>query len=512
MTRPTLSLAPSDFGLPSHLFPSFRRGQYELAQRVESNPKRFSLVMAPPGSGKSLAHYIISKLTGGRSLTLVSTKALADQILRDPFNHTEIRGHSNYSCAPKIYDPTREISDLRCQSRGFGCGHQKAVQACVSSTSVLTNYALWVNLARTGKLDLLGKFDLLICDEGHLVHDLLSDLISVELYASRLSYLLHEPLPDLETDLSPWLEWVEFIQSRVKAAATQALHRDDKDLTFQLSRLDSELSRLLLESKQESWAVERMPSSVKFSPVWSSSYTEKYLFRGIPKVVISSGTLLPETAPLLGIDKPSHSYFQVSSTFPPERRPFIYLPTCRVDYRMSEGHWRMLVNRIDKIIEDRLDRKGIIHCRSYERGLEIFKRSKWSEIMLYHQSGNRDKVLADFKKSDSPCILVSPSVEEGHDFKGDLARYNILLKVPYADTRSPLTKERVKQNRQYGYLKAAEKILQQYGRSNRDEKDWSETFILDDHWGDYFHRIVTFPEYFKRAWRTSNAIPDPITF
>lgn len=484
---------------------------YDL-QCSEENPNFVANGIVVHNSGKSLIHYVISQLYDLRTLTLVSTKSLADQILRDPFSHTEIRGHGNYLCASKIYDPTGELSDLRCMSRGYGCEYQSRVDQCLQSQNVLTNYAHWCSLARTGQVDRLGKFDLLICDEGHLIHDLLTDYVSVEIYEARLAYLLQQSIPQLSGNTidSCWLTWLrETVYSLSRKRQSQS---SQKEYIQQIDRLQSDLERVLLESSKHSWVVEHTEKTVKFSPVWSRAYTEKYLFRGIPKIVISSGTLLPETAPLLGVSKEDHSYFQVPSTFPAERRPFIYLPTCRVDFRMSEGHWRMLMSRVNQIIEDRLDRKGLIHGRSYDRCREIMERSLWREFMISHSS-SRDKqeAVTKYLSSDSPAILVSPSVEEGHDFKGDACRYQILLKVPYTDTRSPVMKERVKQNKKYGYFKAAEKILQQYGRSNRSERDWSETFILDDHW-EYFQRVVTFPDYFKKAWKVSRQVPEPINF
>ena len=49
------------------------------------------------------------------------------------------------------------------------------------------------------------------------------------------------------------------------------------------------------------------------------------------------------------------------------------------------------ITRIDNIIGGRLDRKGIIHTRSYKRAMEVVERSKHSSMMMAHNSNNANK-------------------------------------------------------------------------------------------------------------------------
>ena len=73
---------PSELGLPEK-FQTFRPGQEESALKIVGSDKRFTLLDAPTGSGKSLMYMTAAMLAGGRSLVLVGTKGLQSQILDD---------------------------------------------------------------------------------------------------------------------------------------------------------------------------------------------------------------------------------------------------------------------------------------------------------------------------------------------------------------------------------------------------------------------------------------------
>ena len=88
--------SPKDLGLP---FDTFRPGQLEMAQTLAAADERFSVLSAPTGSGKSLIYMTLAKLLGAqRTLILVSTKALQEQLRRDFENVAVMKGRGNYPC------------------------------------------------------------------------------------------------------------------------------------------------------------------------------------------------------------------------------------------------------------------------------------------------------------------------------------------------------------------------------------------------------------------------------
>jgi Rad3-related DNA helicase len=135
--------------------------------------------------------------------------------------------------------------------------------------------------------------------------------------------------------------------------------------------------------------------------------------------------------------------------------------------------------------------------------------------MLGHTTRTARDTIAAFMRAKAPCVLVSPSVEEGYDFAGDMCRYQIIAKVPFVDMRSLLMQARVRSDKNYSNYLTALSIIQQVGRGMRAEDDWTETFIIDDHW-TWISRVMMkqglLPKWFTAAMRTATvATATPLT-
>lgn len=496
-------LTPRDFGLPSH-FTDYRPGQLTAALNLIGDGKRFSLISASTGSGKSLIGATISAIHGGRTLTLTHSKNLQDQLMND-FHTTgmrDVRGAANYRCGSR----TCEDGELRgCISRKEGgCDYLYAQAQARASRSVNGNYALWLALSNV-ESEPLGRFDLLVCDEAHAASDLVADFMAIDLTEAQVGQFLGVELPDLGTDLEGWSCWADDMSQ----AASNVAHQRRTDKAAQ--RFYREIVRLAeLDTADETkpWVVEATSKGMLFSPLWPQPYAEGRLFRHIPKIVLMSATLLPDDGKYLGIDPADSTYSELPSTFDPARRPFYFVPTCRVDRRMTANDIQLLVSRIDNFIGARLDRKGVIQCTSYEWASRITSMSRYREHMIEHTSRTSQAAIATFKQSPAPKILVSPSVEEGYDFADDTCRYQVLIKIPFADTRSAIMKARCKDKGYANHL-AARSIVQRVGRSTRSETDWSESITFDSHWS-WFRNAAKWPAWFRKAWVQTDSLPAPL--
>lgn len=120
--------------------------------------------------------------------------------------------------------------------------------------------------------------------------------------------------------------------------------------------------------------------------------------------------------------------------------------------------------------------------------------------MLFHLDSNgRDTAIDRFINSDDG-ILVSPSVHTGLDFRDDLARWQIIVKVPYASLGDEVIRRRAETDRDWYIQDAIVKIVQAYGRIVRNENDYGRTYILDSE----FYRLLMsyrnmFPKWFLDA-------------
>ncbi len=539
---------PAELGLPAK-FSSFRKGQEDCALELVADELRFSSLSAPTGTGKSLIYMAMSKIMGVRTLILTGTKGLQGQLLGD-FTESglvDMRGQSNYRCIAldeHLINYGRPGSGCNegpchvgifCNLRDDGdCLYYSAQDRAKEADIVVTNYAYWLTLGRHSNPDILGKFDLLIMDEAHGAPEWLSNFCAVSLDSNEIQSLLGLKLPPLDEGVEIWSSWARDAQ-RVAGDAYQEtkaqLESSKQSATKRMLRL-MELQRDLRELGNAShwkqsetpkkdarmpglhtdWVAENTKRGIKFSPVWAHAYAEPYLFRGIPRIILSSATMTSATCRYLGIPGTKYRNYEAGGGFDPKRRPFTYLPTVRVDRKMVEGEVRMWINKIDRIIGSRLDRKGIIHTRSYARANEIKERSKYGHLMLTHSWKDMASVVERFRDSEQSFILVSPSLEEGFDFPYDSCRYQIIAKVPFVDNRNPLVKARAASDKSYLNHITALSITQMIGRGMRAADDWCESFIVDDHWS-WFSRaaIKEFPQWFKKAWKRSSGIPEPMS-
>ena len=509
-------LNPSDLGLPPK-FVSYRSEvkQEETILTLAKSRKRFSLLNAPPGAGKSPVYISISRLLGLRTLILVGTKNLEDQLMSDfsSMGLFDIRGHSNYSCASKSFDDFGELFDFECiaKSQGQECGYRQDIEVANSRDMVETNNAHWFQLAKSEDPLRLGKFDLLIIDEAHSIHNDLVEAATIKLFRSVFSRFI-ESTPALQDSAEKWVSWAKELEPKVLRKYKEYCESGgvSKKEILSIQNLLRSLQRIIVEVNGKEWIIQATVRGYSFTPIWGKKHAEKFLFRGIKKVILVSGTINEDTAEELGLPENDYDYLEVGSSFPVERRPFYFLPTCFVDYRLQEGELRMLVNRIDAIASRRSNLNGIIQSVSYDWAEKIYERSKMKDYLLLQTRNNRH-VITDIinGKLITPRLLLSPIVEQGYDFAGDACRYQIILKIPRVDSRDPVIAARAKQKKGYLESLAADRIEQMYGRPNRSKKDWSETFILDSYWGRVKNN-KRFHQWFRDAWKQIDSIPDPL--
>ncbi len=539
-------ITPAHLGFPPK-FQAFRRyagfDQLGLATDLATDDAhRWQLVCAPPGAGKSgvylAAHQLLEP--GARMLVLVGTKGLQSQVHADGafMGMRLIQGHRNYACMERGASPLGlghnvgalfVPDDDECSESPQRCPYRRDMDLASRAPSVIENYSHWMSLARYNpEPEPLGAFDLLVLDEAHTAPGWLTDFCAVELHSRRLASVAGIKLPDwAPSDIRRWVSWAPeaAAQTRDRYAAST-----DRKTKRALMLLEADLGRLGdAASSTERWVgqpLDGAPGSagLRFSPIWGREHAERYLFRGIPRVLLVSASLTPGTGDQLGIPRARSRYIDVPSPFPVSRRPVIYVPTARVDWRATDADWHRIVRRIEEFAAPRLalGRKGIIHTRSYKHAARLAQMSKLIAEMMIAHTDNRGSfadvlgrlklrdAVAQFKRADTGdgVILVSPSVQEGFDFPDDDARWQVILKVAVMDSRDPLTRARLDADRSYRDSLVVEDVLQMAGRPVRSDRDWAETLLIDDHW--QYLRNAPFPAWFKAACVWANDLPPPL--
>ena len=202
---------------------------------------------------------------------------------------------------------------------------------------------------------------------------------------------------------------------------------------------------------------------------------------------------------VLGIDKNDCSFISIPSPFPIENRPILYSPMGSMSMKNIDRTLPKIAQAVKAILAQHKNEKGIIHCHSYKVAKYI-KQNVRSNRLLTHNSENRDKVLWRHMNEKRPTVLLSPSMTEGVDLKGEASRFQIICKIPYPYLGDKLIRKRMNKWKWWYPLQTLKVIIQSVGRSVRTQEDQAITYILDQDWDRFYSRNSSlFPEDFKRC-------------
>jgi Rad3-related DNA helicase len=526
----SLPFTPADLGLPSK-FGSWRRHQDGAIQRTLDSEKRFIAQNGPTGFGKSAVYVALSQLMG-RTCVVTSTKGLQEQLVNDfgGMGMVDIRGRSNYPCRLSPGLTCEDGMHIRCQYQGGEdplCPRRAQHKKAEESPLVVTNYACWIADHRYGSG--LGKFDLLVLDEVHDAPTEVCDAMSTHFSTEEVYHYLNSQFPADDASMEVWRRWarellpkaereVEELDTYIKECGGMATRRDIKRLV-ELKSLAGKLETIATSVGQ--WVAEAsMKGGYTLDPVWPAEHAESLLFLGIPKVLLVSASAIPKTLQLMGISESDYEFQYYPAVFPASRNPFIYVPTVAVDHRTfatvngrSNGNIDLWLMRIDQLIGDRLDRKGIVHTVSYNRKNLILERSEWAEYMVSHTSLDTGDQIRRFKSAPPPAVLLSPSVDTGYDFPFTQAEYQIICKVPYPDTRSRVMTARCNSKTGdplYAPYLTAQRLVQSCGRDMRAVDDRGENIIIDDKIRGFLAAYKgLLPKWFLALYKRSDGLPEP---
>jgi ATP-dependent DNA helicase DinG len=521
---------PSAWGGVFAGFKEWREGQGEAYERLLRSTARFPVLALPTGIGKSLVYMVdiaersrLGKIGGQpqgcRALVLTATKGLQAQVSGTFLTYT-VMGMNNYACriltTQSLGDtcdngPCLEGED--CQYRRSGCSYYDRVAQAGKEPWIDSNYAFWMTQKKIDGQS-LGRIDVLVCDEAHELVDQVCNFMRIELESEELHpYGL--TLPDPSLGIAHMQQWRDWAKPRV--ARLRELYLVEKDVAKSRAIRKVGTKLATLEKAGDDWVFERSDEGVvALEPLWPAKYMEEWVWRKTPRVVLSSATIRPKTLELLGLGSNNSGYpppmtydfIEMPSPLPVERRPVYVVPSIRMRHTTTPSELAIWAGRIDQIIKDRLDRKGIVHTVSYARAEFLREQSDYRDIMFLHTRQNARKVIQQFRDEEAPRVLVSPSVETGWDFPDDLCRYIIIAKVPFADTRSQIVEARMRSDREYQAYQACQKLVQMAGRGMRGPTDSCEIFVVDEQikWLLSKHRGF-FPEWFLEACKTVQVIP-----
>ena len=525
--------SPSDLGMPVH-FTEFRQIQREAGafalwgpegaglgspmvdpdnRLSEIGRRRFVCMSIPPGGGKSLLAHAIGKLYGQKYVCLTATRALEDQqVYKDKFRLTNIRGRANYEC--KDFDPLHPEKRWNCAEgeerdcRMYGspnCTYGGISHLAKLDDAVLSNYMFWMNVRSRGQGALeskqSGAVGLLICDEAHLAMGELARFLGVWVswedlhrYANdksraalragkgadwgRVNALWLDALGDAWTAASAALD--ELTDEHVSAAAA----RRNSSTVRRLMKVIAALERVVSHGEDGNWIWRQTRNGVSFDCVWPGKYAERYLWSGVPNIVLMSATLRPKAVSMLGVAQHKQWFREWPRVFPAALSPVWWVPTGRMGWKETAEEKLKSVALFDRLCEHwlGLGHKGLLHTVSFERmrWYQAESRFAGSLICAEDKPGGAMRAFEKHQASGKATVLVGPSYMAGWDMAGDLARWQLIPKIPFASKGDPVVESRMKSDSEYYDYDAMQSLVQACGRATRSETDWSVTCISDD--------------------------------
>lgn len=262
---------------------------------------------------------------------------------------------------------------------------------------------------------------------------------------------------------------------------------------------------------------------LKIKPFSVASLSQLAFNSSDSRVLLMSATILdPVTfCKSVGISQEDAFFLRIPSTFPAENRLIIGdLSVGSMAYRSKDSTLPKMLDRILELSEKHGDQKGIIHTGNYEI---MRKFQKWVKNadrnlhrrLLFQTQGSfeeKERLIGLHAMRSEPTILCGPGFLEGIDLKDDLARFNIIMKMPFLSLADPLIKRKAEEFPEWYSLQVALALIQAIGRPVRSKTDWALTYILDLLWKFFYakHKDVLFPMHIQDAVRwvsTKNPLP-----
>jgi ATP-dependent DNA helicase DinG len=507
---------------PTRHFPyaAYRPGQreaLEAARQAYKRGKRFVVIEAPTGAGKSGIAVTLGR-EAKDAYILTAQKILQDQYGRDFPDLAVVKGRANYPCL--VMDTHAGAAPCMAGKKFAACeecSYLIAKEDALHAGIATLNYSYL--LAEINNAGAFQKRDLLILDEAHNTEDALMRFVEVSLSRATLARAgLEIDFPagyDLEERIGFALNLIPEVTRALSRLEEQIKILDDvpPDVSVLKNELEGLVRRLQLlrDSEASNWVAEESPEIGfdggaawwKFRPVTVSSFAEEFLFQHADRVLMLSATILDAETFLraLGIPLEDAAFIRVPSSFPAKNRPIYPLNVARLNRDSLETELPKICNVIAKLIAHHGNEKGIIHAHSYRILRYLVQNLPDASRLIYHfDSATREDALNRHLETKNPSVLLTPSMTEGVDLADDQARWQIIVKVPYPYLGDPQVNGRRLIDPAWYEWRTALRMVQAYGRAVRSDRDHATTYILDSVFPSWLSRMrQRLPVWFTEA-------------
>lgn len=519
MIKKLISYFPSDYE-PS-------TGQVNIIKKVDecfSSNYKFCIVSAPTGTGKSFLSLTLSNASNDASakfaelinsyeaykqdifgnyvnqveceneppfgaFTLTITKNLQDQY-RDLFKQVNIfKGKTNYICdidnvssvevAPCLIAP-RLKEDCWKTNR---CPYYNSRNNALTSKHTVLNYKMFLHLPRH-----LKRKNYIICDEASELENEMVKMFSLSFDINKLKHFgldVKKPKSLFFKDINDWLSCLsvqlqDYIESLIKLYNKNPnLVLGEKNKISYFKNLYMQINQTLTEWYTCEWVIDEPEKNIiTITPLTVNSLT-KHIFDYADQIVLMSATIIDHEkfAESLGIT--NYKYIEEKSNFNPDKSPIYLSEKNAINFNNKAQVIPKIAKQILELCETFKDEKGIIHTQNMDITQILQKHLKGDRFLFRSELLNNDDILNKHFNSKLPTVLVSPSLSYGVDLRDDLARFCIIVKLPYLPLGNKRIKKLFDKDKQWYQNQMLNTLVQMCGRTTRGKQDYSTTYILD---------------------------------
>lgn len=507
-------------------FDKFNPGQFEaIVKCVNSvlSGKEHTILSCPTGVGKSVIaltiHNVLNEYAYKNRLStiiLATTKGLQDQYNKDFSKELiDLKGKTNYMCHYNIfegYNSPKCIEKVMSQECSPDkCPYVFARQAWTNRVGAkTTNSALMI--ASKAIIPVESPADLCIIDECHEIDKVLinqsilkfdiNDYPATEKYykdfkneylkfinafktylpTDRAFLVAERLLADEDLTLYNFANIVSTSADSVSKGISDISSKNykfvliNRELQDLKSKLDYFTDKVYCNTE---WVMDISDSgSLTITPIKSSGImSDDKLFRKAKKFIHMSATIggLDVYCKNLGIKRENVTFIDIDNPIPINQRE-LHLKNLTKINRFTDI--QEVIDAIVPII-NKESGNGIIHTVSFKLAWDILKASPPEIKKRMIVSNNRNEILEALATGKNKIVL-SPSVETGYDFKDDLARWQIIAKVPFLNLGDNYVNVRKNKNNDWYTREAVLRLVQSCGRIVRGLNDYGTTYMIDE--------------------------------
>jgi ATP-dependent DNA helicase DinG len=378
--------------------------------------------------------------------------------------------------------------------------HQKWI--ALKSSHTIYNYKYF--LSDLFYSNSMQKRQLLVLDEAHTVESEVADFKSFTIFNEGITGFLPKlSIPyENEYDIETWIAFGTELREKLLIfidKASTILEKNIEQYPFTEKNLidaitkEKNLTTVIedMRTNKDNWIVTNVEKTannqlrkVLVTPIDVSSYFKDILDKGSISLFMSATILSKDyLCKIVGIKSDQVKFIRVhESNFPLKNRPIYLMNVAWLNAKTMNQSLPAIANAVNNIMTTHKKDKGIIHTTSYSQ-LRFIKENicKENAIRLIETGSkfDRKEMLEKHYKSSKPTVLISPSLYLGVDLKDNLSRFQIIVKVPYADLNDRKISVMKQRDPNWYTWNTILKLVQAYGRSIRSKEDFANTYILD---------------------------------